>query len=141
MMDTSATSEKRQISVYLAGPINACSDDEAMSWRAWFKNTATLPNAIFLDPMKRDYRGNERECYREIVDLDKMDIRKCDVFVLMYVAPSVGTSMETFYAWTIGKPVLVVNESHAVLSPWLIYHSTAIVDSKIAAVKKINEWT
>lgn len=56
-----------------------------------------------------------------------------------YVKPSVGTAMEVFYAWTLGKPVVLWCAPDAVLSPWLRYHSTSIVHSLDDAVTKILE--
>ncbi len=88
--------------------------------------------------MKRDYRGKEAEDYREIVDLDKKDVRDCDVVLVNYDKPSVGTSMEVFYAWTIGRPVIVVCRTDAVVSPWLRYHSTKLVHSFNEAFKWIE---
>ena len=111
--------------VYLCGPINGCTDAEANDWRTAVK--AHFPESI--DPMVRDYRGKEATNYREIVDLDKRDVRAADVVLVNYDKPSVGTSMEVFYGWSIGKPVVVWCRSDAVLSPWLRYHSTAIAHS------------
>ena len=124
--------------IYLAGPINGCSDNEATTWREWFKERS-LPRFSFIDPMKRDYRGKELYCYREIVD-PQIDIRNSDIVVVMYVKPSVGTSMEVFFAWSIGKPVIVINESDGPISPWLRYHSSSIVSSKKEAVERIESW-
>lgn len=142
--------------IYLAGPINGCNDDEATTWREWFKycrdqlepevmpNGGKLPVRLegveWVDPMSRDYRGRELTNYREIVDLDKRDISGSDFIVVMYTKPSVGTSMEVYYAWSIGKPVIVINESGEQVSPWLIYHSTTIVESKEECCDKIKEW-
>jgi nucleoside 2-deoxyribosyltransferase len=134
----SAASAGSAKTVYLCGPINGCSDDEATTWREWFKSCT--PGNAYVDPMKRDYRGREVDDYREIVDLDKRDIRGCDVVVVMYVKPSVGTSMEVFYAWTLGIPVVVIDESDKPLSPWMRYHATAVVRSKEEAAKKLGEW-
>ena len=88
--------------------------------------------------MKRDYRGVEEAAYREIVDLDKRDVRECDIVLVNYVKPSVGTSMEVFYAWTIGKPVVVWCAHDAVISPWMRYHATAFVHSAEEAAKKLR---
>lgn len=111
--------------VYLCGPINGCTDEEAKDWREAAKTR--LPYT--LDPMIRDYRGKEAESYREIVELDKRDVETADVVLVNYDKPSVGTSMEVFFAWTKGKPVIVVCRREAVISPWLRYHSTKIVHS------------
>lgn len=120
--------------VYLCGPINGCADAECTDWRV--EATLHFPDAI--DPMKRDYRGVELTAYREIVDLDKRDIRMSDVVLVNYVKPSVGTSMEMFYAWTLGIPVIVIADPAASISPWLRYHSASIVHTVADAVAKIR---
>jgi nucleoside 2-deoxyribosyltransferase len=127
------------MSVYLCGPINGCTDEEASTWRDWFINELQSIGTWAIDPMRRDYRGKEADTYREIVDLDKRDVRDADIILVNYDKPSVGTSMEVFYAWTLGKPVIVWCRPDAVISPWLRYHSTAIVHSKDAALNKIRE--
>jgi nucleoside 2-deoxyribosyltransferase len=121
--------------VYLCGPINGCTDAEAYDWRGLVK--LCFPKAI--DPMVRDYRGREHLDYREIVDLDKRDVRNADAILVNYSKPSVGTSMEVFYAWTLGKPVIVWCAPDTVVSPWLRYHSTAFVHSVEAAVEKLRQ--
>ena len=149
------------IKIYLCGPINGCNDDEAYIWRNWFKNNTKFNTKTyetietshgpetkekieqkfkFIDPMERDYRGIENENYREIVDLDKRDILSSDILVVMYTKPSIGTSMEIFFAWTNNIPIIIINESNNKLSPWLKYHSTTIVKTREQAVKKINNF-
>jgi nucleoside 2-deoxyribosyltransferase len=126
--------------IYLCGPINGCTDSEAMDWREAVKQSRLyMEQARFVDPMKRDYRGREHADYREIVDLDKRDVRGVDVVLVNYVKPSVGTAMEVFYAWTLGIPVVLWCAPDANLSPWLRYHSTIIVHSLDEAVAKIRE--
>lgn len=122
------------IKVYLCGPINGCTDDECKTWRDQL--IEIFPEAI--DPMVRDYRGKETESYREIVDLDKRDIRVCDVVVVNYIKPSVGTSMEMFFAWTLGKPIIIWCNEDISLSPWLRYHSTAIFHNYSDVVNAIK---
>jgi len=126
--------------IYLCGPIGGCSDSEAKDWRNWFKEELDGTHIAAVDPMNRDYRGKEALNYREIVELDKRDVKSCDAVIVMYTKPSVGTSMEMFYAHTLGIPVLLINKSEGALSPWLTYHSTAIVDSNIAAISKLYDW-
>jgi nucleoside 2-deoxyribosyltransferase len=124
--------------IYLCGAIAGCTDSEASGWRDWFKNE--MDDITWLDPMDRDYRGKELENYREIVELDKRDVESSDIVLVMYTKPSVGTSMEIFYAHQLGIPVLTIDRSAGPISPWLIYHSTAVVDSKHAAINKIYDW-
>ena len=121
--------------IYLAGPINGCSDSEAKDWREHLKL-----QFVCCDPMKRDYRGKEKSNYREIVELDKRDILSCNLMVVMYTKPSVGTSMEVLFAWMNGIPVLTINDSRSELSPWLTYHSTCVVETLGEAISKLKEW-
>lgn len=124
--------------IYLCGPINGCTDAEASDWREFVKER--LFQHEHIDPMKRDYRGKEAVAYREIVDLDKADVRTADLILVNYDKPSVGTSMEVFYAWGLDKPVLVWAPPTAVISPWLRYHSTKIVHSIDDAIATIRAW-
>jgi len=48
--------------------------------------------------------------------------------------------MEILFAWTLGKPVVVINETNKPVSPWLRYHATSIVRTKELALAKIKEW-
>jgi len=123
--------------VYLCGPINGRSDDECTGWREYAKQS--LPDT--LDPMARDYRGRELEpgIAAEIVAGDEEDIRACDVLLVYYDKPSVGTSMEIRMARKeLGKRVVLVNKSAAPLSPWLLYHCSEIYPSLDAAIRAIN---
>jgi nucleoside 2-deoxyribosyltransferase len=111
--------------IYLAGPINGCTDSEATSWRYAVKQL----HSDVLDPMVRDYRGRESDNIKEIVEGDKADIDSCDGMIVWFERPSVGTSMEVLYAYDRGIPVVVINRSFAAISPWLLYHSKCIVGS------------
>jgi nucleoside 2-deoxyribosyltransferase len=119
--------------LYLAGPINGRTDAECNDWRAWVKEN--WPGET-LDPMVRDYRGRENECFVEIVDGDKADIRACDCFIALVdpERPSIGTTMEILYAWEQGKRVAIalvdlppIDFQGRVrpfrISPWLRFHS------------------
>jgi nucleoside 2-deoxyribosyltransferase len=121
--------------IYLCGPINGCTDEECKDWREAVK--AKWPDAI--DPMRRDYRGKEDESVKQIVELDKIDIMNSDVVLVNYDKPSVGTSMEILYAFERGKFVVIVADHGARISPWLRYHSHAIVGSFGAAFKFIED--
>lgn len=111
--------------VYLCGPINGRSDDDCKTWREQVKTSLK----DFCDPMDRDYRGRELEpgIATEIVEKDKQDIRSCDVLLVYYDKPSVGTSMEILYAHNLALHIVLIDRSSSPLSPWLIYHSSKIV--------------
>jgi len=133
--------------VYLAGAINGCTDAEMSDWREAIKARRYKGNFWFLDPTVRDYRDRELEngVPTEIVTLDKLDIRNSDYIVVWYEKPSVGTSMEIFYAHSLGIPIILIDKREPNptrnLSPWLVYHSTAIVKSIDEAVETLNIWS
>jgi nucleoside 2-deoxyribosyltransferase len=120
--------------IYLCGPINGRSDDDCKTWRS----AVSARFADTLDPMRRDYRGKEAESFREIVELDKIDVASCDVVLVYFDKPSVGTSMEMLYAWERGKRIVLVDRSAAPLSPWLRYHSHAVFKSLDEAMEHLE---
>jgi len=127
--------------VYLCGPINGCTDDEATTWREQAKKLLSpevspscanhdIPQYDFLDPMRRDYRGQEGDCTAEIVDLDLIDVEESDIIIACCPKPSAGTSMEMYEAHRYQrKPVVTVIPEGVVVSPWVKRHSTKIVKS------------
>jgi nucleoside 2-deoxyribosyltransferase len=128
------------VKIYLAGPINGCSDAEAFDWRD--DMTARLEGHTIISPMVRDYRGRENENVKEIVEGDKEDIRRSDVVIAYCPRPSVGTSMEVYLAWATQKLVLIYAPADASISPWLRYHSHEVLhdpNDVVAAVKEVSE--
>lgn len=126
--------------IYLGGPINGTTDEEASGWRDQFIKEMG-DHFTFKDPMVRDYRGREDECVDEIVELDKQDIEESDVFLAYCWQVSWGTAMEIYYAWlcvNVRVSILVVPEGMRI-SPWLRYHSSYIVSSLKEAQDLIRE--
>ena len=107
-----------KLKIYLAGPINACTDDECNQWRNDAKNKLSEKYDI-LDPMVRDYRNTCSDDYVYIVESDLDDIKKADIILANCYKPSAGTSMELVYTTLLGKVIL----SAASPSPWVKYHS------------------
>lgn len=116
--------------VYLAGPIFQQTDSVCNDWRAIFKSEKGFE---WLDPMSRDYRGREDECYSEIVEGDKDDVESCDVIVAKVNPVSAGASMEILWAWLGFKPVIAISDGR--VSPWVRYHATHIVKSEKEALE------
>lgn len=123
--------------LYLCGPINGRSDDDCTGWREQVK--ALWPGEC-VDPMRRDYRGRELEpgIAAEIVAGDIEDIDGCDALLVYFDRPSVGTSMEVFYAHREGKRIVVIDKSDKPLSPWLSYHSHDVVKNISSAISLLS---
>ncbi len=113
--------------VYLCGAINGCTDEECKDWREAAKSR--LYNVTCIDPMRNDYRGKENSEYRKIVETDKWDIYASDIVLVNYEKPSVGTAMEVYLAWQLGKFVVLVSRDGTVISPWLRYHTHLMFNS------------
>lgn len=110
--------------VYLAGPINGCSDWEATGWRSEAKRW--LCDYAICDPMDRDYSGVEDSHVDAVVEGDKHDILHSQYVLVMASRPSWGTAMEIHMAWGSKVPVHAVVPDGIAVSPWLRYHTTAI---------------
>ena len=123
--------------VYLSGAMLGCSDAECKDWREYAKRRLKCDTR---DPVVlRDFRGREQEGVVEVVEKDKADIDDCDIVLVNFIRPSVGTSMEILYAWERGKTVVLVAPQGAVISPWLLYHSHKVFPALDDAIASINE--
>lgn len=123
--------------IYLAGPIDHCSDREANDWRTTVKRYLGADKC--LDPMRRDYRGREH-LWIEIVEQDLGDILDADMVLANLWKPGTGTPMEIFYASAVlHKPVAVVVPSLVpFVSPWLKYYATEVYDNLDDVFKDIE---
>jgi hypothetical protein len=123
--------------VYLCGPIHGRTDAECITWRQTFR---AIWDGEVLDPIRRDYRGREYEDPHGLVHSDLADVRAADALIVYYDKPSVGTSMEVFYASHIlGKPVVLVNRSYDIIPVWMLYHADQIVGSLTHARAALDE--
>ena len=124
--------------IYLCGPINGRTDEDARGWRELVKERW---DGKCLDPMRRDYRGRELEpgIAAEIVAGDIEDIQQADAMLVFFDKPSVGTSMEVFFAkHSLRKPVVIIDAQDKPLSPWLIHHSDFVTKHVSVALATIN---
>ena len=118
---------ERPTTVYLCGPINGKSDEECNGWRSRAKRL--LGDSVrVLDPMDRDFRGNEDLNVGEIVIGDLRDIGESDILLVNSEVPSWGTAMEVRTAFVDGKTVVAFMASKK-RSPWLRWHTAAICDT------------
>ena len=123
--------------IYLCGPIHGCDDLQARGWRTHVME-ALGTRYVFLDPMRRDYRGRERGNWREIVAADLDDIQNSDYTLALCDRPSWGTAMEIFAAARLfRKPTILVGGND---SPWLEVHAAYRVTSIAEAIQMLLDW-
>lgn len=125
--------------IYLSGPIM----DENMGYaREWRVEAGRLFDGKFrlLDPMRRKFVDRQVDSANEIVEFDLQDVREADILLVNYNKPSIGTSMEVFYAaHNLGKFVVAFSPfEYKDCSPWMARYCTKIVPSLEEAVKYIT---
>lgn len=114
--------------VYLCGPIMDEHEGVARKWRDIAKSLLS-DNFKLLDPMRRSFRDQEVDSANEIVEFDLQDIRDADIILINYSKPSIGTSMEVFYAsHNLGKFVVAFSPFlFEDCSPWMVRFCTKIL--------------
>lgn len=125
--------------IYLSGPIMDEHEGVARAWR----ETAKLllgKNFRLLDPMRRKFVDRQVDSANEIVEFDLQDVREADIVLVNYNKPSIGTSMEVFYAaHDLGKFVVTFSPfEFKDCSPWMARFSTKILPSLAGACTYIN---
>lgn len=135
------------LTVYLAGPIAGCTDEENHGWRNVVKE-ALGTEVIFLDPTDRDYRGYDRftgaglmqeEDCTKLVEDDIADIKNCDVVLANAWKTSTGTSMEFVYANLILNKKVIAVCPGPYISPWIQYHSDWVVKNVNEAIHRLRK--
>ncbi len=120
--------EKKRI--YLCGPIMEEYQGRAREWR---REAGLLLQDQFrlLDPMRRNFQDRQVDSANEIVEFDLQDVRDADILLVNYCKPSIGTSMEVFYAaHDLGKFVVCFSPCcFEDCSPWMVRFSTKILPS------------
>ncbi len=110
--------------IYLAGHFKR--DD----YRAEATSYLTSNGYKVLDPFRdeHDLRGKEAGASQQIVKWDLEDIIECNAVLSNFTDMSVGTSMECWFAHSIGRPVYAFvddpgypYEDTVRISPWIEY--------------------
>ena len=117
-------------------------DESAGGAREWREVAGKLFNGSFrlLDPMRRKFVDSQVDSANEIVEFDLQDVRDADILLVNYNKPSIGTSMEVFYAaHDLGKFVVAFSPfEYKDCSPWMARNCTKIVPSLEDAVSYIT---
>lgn len=125
--------------IYLSGPIM---DEHAGTAREWREAAGQLLSKEFrlLDPMRRKFMDRQVDSANEIVEFDLQDVRTADILLVNYNKPSIGTSMEVFYAaHDLGKFVVAFSPfEYKDCSPWMARYCTKILGSLEEAAHYIN---
>ena len=125
--------------IYLSGPIM---DEHAGTAREWREAAGQLLSKEFrlLDPMRRKFVDRQVDSANEIVEFDLQDVRTADILLVNYNKPSIGTSMEVFYAaHDLGKFVVAFSPfEYKDCSPWMARYCTKILGSIEEAAHYIN---
>lgn len=132
-------SGKIKKAVYLSGPIM---DEHLGAAREWRGKAISLLRSHFqlLDPMRRNFKDREFDSANEIVEFDLQDVRDADIILVNYSKPSIGTSMEVFYAaHNLGKFVVAFSPfTFKDCSPWMVRFCTKILPDLESACEYIN---
>ena len=130
--------EKQVKTVYLSGPIMDEAEGTAREWRETAKELLQ-DRFRLLDPMRRKFVDRQVDSANEIVEFDLQDVRNSDIVLVNYNRPSIGTSMEVFYAsHDQGKFVVAFSPlEYQDCSPWMARYCTKILPSLEEAVEYI----
>ena len=125
--------------IYLSGPIM---DEQSGAAREWREAVKEMLGKEFkmLDPMRRKFVDRQVDSANEIVEFDLQDVRDADIILVNYNKPSIGTSMEIFYAsHNLGKFVVAFSPfEYRDCSPWMARFCTKILPSLEDAVAYIK---
>lgn len=131
--------KKKLKTIYLSGPIMDEHEGTAREWRETAKKMLG-GNFRLLDPMRRKFVDRQVDSANEIVEFDLQDVRDADIILVNYNKPSIGTSMEVFYAsHNLGRFVVTFSPfEFKDCSPWMVRYSTKILPTLESAAEYIN---
>lgn len=129
---------KRKV-IYLSGPIMDERAGQAVEWRTRAKELLS-DGFDMLDPMRRKFVDRQVDSANEIVEFDLQDVRDADLILVNYNKPSIGTSMEVFYAaHDLGKFIVAFSPfEYKDCSPWMAKFCTKILPDLESAVTYIK---
>lgn len=124
--------------IYLSGPIMDEHSGIARQWRDSAK-VQLAEKFKLLDPMRRKFVDRQVDSANEIVEFDLQDVRDADILLVNYNKPSIGTSMEVFFAaHDLGKFVVAFSPfEYKDCSPWMARYCTKILPDLESAVQYI----
>lgn len=111
----------KQRVVYLAGPMEHVSKEDAVGWRTTAELLLWRNEVQTLNPCRRIHNFEQRYMKR-IFELDLRDIQESDIVLVNLDNPTVakhGTAMEVFYAsYVLRKPVVAFKADASTIHPF-----------------------
>jgi nucleoside 2-deoxyribosyltransferase len=111
----------KQRTIYLAGPMEHVSLDDAKGWRDIATRRLKLAEQKVLDPTRRVH-DFQPKFMKRIFELDLRDIQEADLLLVNLDNPTVakhGTAMEVFYAsYVLRKPVIAFKQDASTIHPF-----------------------
>ena len=105
--------------VYLAGPIEGCSDNEINQWRQKCF-LAFNDNIVGISPYRGEREEDDSESQKRIIMKNYMDTKNCDL-ILAYLPKEInarrhsyGTTFGIAWGYSLQKPVIIVSDDVAV---------------------------
>lgn len=128
--------------VYLSGSIAGLTYDEANEWRQRVTDAFSRVGIETANPLRRRmfFSTNDEETGspNEVVQRDISDLRRCDLTIINWTGPSIGTICELWECYRTGKPVILVTSDPAVIThPWIRVAVTRIFPDLESAIKHI----
>ena len=129
--------------VYLAGPIEGCSNHEINQWRQKCYVGFT-ENITGVNPYRAEKDADDPEARKRIVMKNYMDTKSCDL-ILAYLPkeinarrPSYGTTFEIAWGFSLQKPVVIVSDDLGVHDHPLMNMAGAMFWDLEEAIDHIN---
>ncbi len=111
----------KQRTIYLAGPMEHVSVEDAKGWRDIATDLLQQADQKVLDPTRRVHAFQSKYMKR-IFELDLRDIQESDLILVNLDNPKIakhGTSMEVFYAsYVLRKPVVAFKADASTIHPF-----------------------
>jgi len=111
----------KQRTIYLAGPMEHVSIEDAKRWRTIATDLLLQADQKVLDPTRRVHEFQPKYMKR-IFELDLRDIQESDLILVNLDNPTIakhGTAMEVFYAsYVLRKPVVAFKADASTIHPF-----------------------
>jgi nucleoside 2-deoxyribosyltransferase len=141
------------VKIYLAGPINGCTREEAKGWRRDVSDALEFTGIQCIDPLRcePDTGGDNRydlsyECPLfgtdgAIFGKNRFDVFSCDLLLGFLPTssrgPSIGTLFEIAWAFDQNKPIILVSDDGAVTEHPLVKRQVQWIVPEISLAVEI----